>query len=552
MGRLKSLCDGGRLQEAVDMLLNAPLDAKRVKHFNLLMKTASTLAKYSEMYNLFIEMKRRGFIPNAGTYQTMLGGYAQIEDWSHRTKQIAQVHNVFENYRSWVTALKAEDPKSLHLTVGPYNPYFKILGATKQYEKIYDVYYDMDQDGPLSPDVKVLTGLFDALVETKREPGSTQEIRPQNISFAKVVWRNMTKKMEASPEFKLDSHLIRAVLRLFRSGSAADRIFALDVICRDNLGLAKPGETAPPPKVELTEYIVNQVIALCNNSNKFRLSIHFAQQLMDRPLKDGESSILTHYILEDVLYAYCNQETMGSMNEAERALNILDWMIRQNALQYNDNLAPRLITFSRVLEISWRGGDWGVATRTFDLMTGYKAADFADIPADVKRSTPQMERRSPGKNFLPTTIQMCHLVRTALNSGVVANMRQALRIFVHFGGERFFLQGALQNDTLPEVAQTRYLPFYAQTTAETVSGLVKAVLAAADTEQVAGKQEIEQWRNLMTAAGQSLRQATVPTPLLRRPVVEQSRLGTSAQLDREDMVIDSLMSQRTQVSPRRK
>ncbi|OCH87910.1 hypothetical protein OBBRIDRAFT_837024 [Obba rivulosa] len=554
MGRLQSLCDKGELDEARKMLLNAPLDAKRVKHFNLLIKTAGALGKHNEMYDIYIEMKRRGFVPNSSSYYTLFAGYGTIEDWDHRTKQITQVDNAFESYKSYVATISEQDVESPLLSVAPFNIYIKILGATKQYEKLYDVYYAMPQDGPLSPDVKAFTFLFEALVETKKESGSMQQIRPQNISFAKVLWRNILKKLETTPGFKLDSHLIRAALRVFRAGSAIDQTFAFDVICRDTLGLAKPGETAPPPKVELTEFIIRQVIALCNGMQRWRLAVHFAQQIINKPLEDGEDSVVTRNIVDEVLFAYANLGTMGSMNEPTQALSVLEWAIRQNALQRGDALEPQITTFTRVLATCWRSGDWASASRTFDLMSGYHSGDFADLPASTERPAPQMEKRSPGRNILPGTTHMCHLTRAALNSDNVANMRQALRMLVHFGGQEFFFSEISGGDPTVQGIQwiTTHLPFYKQTLAKTASELVQNVLSAEDTQEVVSKEEIDQWRALKTAAGKALREAETPLSQLPRPGLESSLLGSTFQLNRTEKAIDSMMSQRTLVSPRRK
>ncbi|TBU49598.1 hypothetical protein BD309DRAFT_1076355 [Dichomitus squalens] len=417
------MCEEGKLDEAIDTLKSMPLDAQNTSTWNTMISHAGRAGRYQLAYQLYIEMKRRGFKPALRTYTTLMSVFTKVPSWEDRSKLIQNVHKTYENYLAYIELVKGHNPKSPEYSVAPINAYLSILGRVGEHQRMFDVYNALDESGPFSPTSVTYTVVLRALgLHSTAARGDTEQgraIRERHASDARLIWRQLTKRIEDGAPIAVDAFLISALIRVLALGRPADQIAAFDVL-REHVGLAKPGETAPAPTVEMSAPLLADVLSLCNAAKKHRLTVHFAQQLMDK-----NPSLLDRGHMDHILAAYGALAATGSTTEAARALQTLEWMVEQEMSSKDGHkIRPGLSTYTFVLVACWRAKDWESTMRTFELMTGYRAKDFADGAADA----PQQVVRASGRNVLPDAAGASCIARVALATGDEAAMRQCLRI----------------------------------------------------------------------------------------------------------------------------
>ncbi|KII95203.1 hypothetical protein PLICRDRAFT_149719 [Plicaturopsis crispa FD-325 SS-3] len=440
--RLKKLCEDGKVDEAVGMLKSSPLDAQNPPVWNTLVWECMKAQRYTLAYRLFTDMKRRGFSPTTRTYQTMLSGLSRIEHWPSYPRQLNHAHALYEYVVSHLEEVKEHDPTSKDLTVQPIASYIKILGDAGLYQRVFDVFYAMDQDGPLSPDQFIFTSMLRALgraatpLTKNGESLSDDSVYQKNASDAKLLWRQMLKASQRSPGFTVDSYLVTAAIKAMSRGRRPDQDFALE-IAGTYLGLIRPGQQQSPnaKTIPLTAPAFEAVLELCNHMDAPELCIHFTQQVIDRP---GGSDLIDRIHMEQTLKAHVALAARATEGHSYQALQALQWMLREEILGKNGpRLRPAASTFKLVLRACWHNCDWQSASKTFELMTGFRARDFKDADAPGRKEY-KMEKRSKGRNLVPDADAMSCIVRTAWVSGSRPIMRQALRMFDLWGFEHYF------------------------------------------------------------------------------------------------------------------
>lgn len=392
----------------------------------------------------------------------MLTGLSKIEDWETHPKQLVNAHALFQAYQELMEEAKTRnDPQDPVFDIQPLNIYLTILGRANLYDKLFEVFYGMDKSGPLEPDAFTYSNMFNALFDRKSETSNGGETMQQNASDARLLWRRLIKDVDEKGNIKIDSHLLAGALRLFIRGRATDQLFAFDMIS-EYLGLAKPGDTPTAPKLTLNNYLMQIVFEGCNYTKKYRLCVHWAQQVMDRSLKrDAPPTILTTPNMEQVFHAYAAMAALGSLNESEQALEALHWMIKQSVVDA-PHLRPEISTFGLVLLTCWRCRDWVSASRVFEIVSGLSAQSFRDresTPSPSSSSSSSHNQRQEkskllfNKRMTPDNKIVSSLVRTALATKDKANMRQCLRMIDHFGCQKIFGVG---EEILVDEAPSKY------------------------------------------------------------------------------------------------
>jgi hypothetical protein len=451
-------------------------------------------------------MKRRGLSPTTRTYQTMFAGLSRVEHWPTHPTQLNHAHQLYDYFLKHLQAVKYHTPDSDQLTVSPLAKYIKILGDAGDFQRIFDVYYAMDSDGPLSPNRDIFTAIFQVLSARRYADGDEGTIfHNQNGSTAKLLWTQMEKASKKSPGFTVDSHLIAAGIRALSRGRLSDQTFALDIV-RDRLGLVGPGEmSVNSTNIELSVHTLAAVLESCNDMQKPGDCIHYLQQVM-HPRYSSPSGIRSraHIVdrghIEQGLKAHVTLARSGISGQSIQAVDTLQWMLKSEITQSNIKLRPRLLTFNLVLSVCRAQGDWTGATRTFDLMSGYHSSDFAELEVS-KGKSPAMDVRSGGRNLPPDAEVMSSMIRTALATHVPANIRQSLRMVDFFDIDRLMSVQKISIDGLrPPKKIAKLEDFFHEKLAIAVDEAVDSLTRMQRGRELKVDDEMPRWRHLRTRA----------------------------------------------------
>jgi hypothetical protein len=362
----------------------------------------------------------------------MFQGLSQIENWKAYPKQLAHAHSLYEYFRRHIEYVKSDDPQSPEVTARPLNGYIKLLGDAGEHQKIFDVYYSLDQKGAFAPDQFFFTAMLKAVAQRKAT-SSNARVGKQIASEAKLLWQHMLKASQSSKGLDLDTYAISAMLMALSKGGANDHSFALNIV-REHLGLTALGEKPAEPTSLLTRHTLAAALSLCLAMQDYPLCIHFGEQVMRHRPAPREESILDRQHMEHILRAYAHLARARSLRESEEALKLLHRMLRDELSGYNGpKIRPSMDTFNLALTTCWRCEDWRSALKTFELMAGYCTEDFRDEAGPERWRNPRVQNRTKGRNLVPDAQAMSSIICTALASDSPPNIRQALRMVDHIG-----------------------------------------------------------------------------------------------------------------------
>lgn len=566
--RLTKMASQGQLDEAVDMLQNSPLDASNVVTWNTLLLRCMTEKRFKLGYKLFtdvraplvpngceesdshhfmcLQMKRRGFQPNLRTYNVLLSGLSRIADWEEHSVQFRNAQVLWQGFLQRIEQLKKINPKHSEIRSNPAAFYISILGANNDYNAMFDVLNELDEEGPFSPTEFVYSKAFQHITyRTQLAPGDKEIAAYRNASDAKLLWKELTKRAAKDPGL-VSGPIVMYLIKALMKGRPADQLYAFDVI-HDYLGLSKPGEEVQPRRVEITPMTLDAVLLLCLITQKHRLCIHYVQQVIDEAIANDRRAILDYGHMEKVLRSYAAMTIAGSVGESDRAVETIEWMHQYHALGWD--VKPRPSTYGWGLMSCWRGGDWASAVRITELMTGCHAEDFVD---DAKTPSPRLDNRTKGQMIVPDARDMSCLLRAALASGEVANMRQCLRMATFFGELRssngikymdvYLAQSRLFVDAQKPTIAQREEPFYSTKAASTLADILTRVLE--ETDPAADTPEMKTWRGLRARAKKVLRGST--NLEVETPNSEFELLGTAGSLEATERFVDFDLATRSQ------
>ncbi|KAF9534332.1 pentatricopeptide repeat-containing protein [Crepidotus variabilis] len=437
--RLKKLSSEGKIDEAVFMLKNAPLDAQNTPVWNTMIWEAMKAHRYSLAYQLYIDLKRRGFSPTTRTYQTMFNGLSKIEDWTTHTKQLQNASSLYEGYQKHVASVKRHNPDDPNLTSDALAAYIRILGNAGKYQAAFDVYYAMDKDGPLAPNRFVYTAMFKA---TQSALGDTTEGRVKVAQDARLLWSQMMRAAKRNPELAPDSHVVVSAITALSGGNEMDHQLAFKIV-EEYYGLVLDQQVSRPGHFPLAGESLIVILRLCNASKNYLTVPQFYQQIRRRAEANGGVSILDRGHMEEILRA---DLALGEPGMGYHALQTLEWMIRQEIAGPNGpKIRPSLSTYSLVAQACWQSADSNSIKRAFELMTGYHTHDFMDGSV---ADEPRKDKRQIGRSFPPNAEFISYMLRTAVASRNRADVRQALRIVSHIGYANILsARGDIQHET---------------------------------------------------------------------------------------------------------
>lgn len=523
--QLKQLSADGDVDAAVQRLRSVPRDAQNVPAWNTMLSLCMAHKKFQLAYGLFVDvspplsssaapshpvqMKRRGFSPNVSTFVTMFKGLSQIDDWSNHPKQLANAHALYRYYLEYTQSIKHHDPGNVaQLSLTPLVIYISVLGAAGDVQKMFDVYFAMDQDGPHAPNRFVFTAMLRAIANHQERAGVASD-RDTASSDAKHVWLQIEKTMQKRPDFELDSRLITATIHALVRGRPADQNLALDIIAH-HLGLTRPGHPDPfKLSPHLNYWTLDAALQVCLATQKFRLCVHFMHLIMDNLDFDrpGVHSLVARSHVHKLLRAHASLAMFASPHESSQAIDALEWCLKNDAIYDIPDLRPDIRTYHLVLMTCLRTGDWEGAIKSFQLMTGIQTDSFHESEG---KAPPRVQKRPDGRSFTPNVETMSFIMRTALQTKDNTKSLQAFWLSEYVG-----IDSLLQD----KVAE----PYYRASFARALAGVLDQLLDDPRT------QHRREWLVSLKARAREVIRTTGHT--LRS---EKSALGTLATLTRED------------------
>lgn len=439
----------------------------------------------------------------------MFKGLSQIDDWSNHPKQLANAHALYHYYLEYTRSIKHHDPGNLaQLSLTPLVIYMSILGAAGDVQKMFDVYFAMDQDGPHAPNIFVFTAMLRAITNHQQRAGVASD-RDTAASDAKHVWLQIEKTMQKRPDFELDSRLITATIQALTRGRPADQNLALDIIA-DHLSLTRPGHPEPfKLSPHLNHWTLDAALQLCLTMQKFRHCVHFMRLVMDNLdfSQPGRRSLVARSHIRKLLRAHASLAMLASPHESSQAIDALEWCLKNDAIYDIPELSPDMRTYHLVLVTCLRTGDWEAAIKSFQLMTGIQMDSFHESEG---KAPPRVQKRPEGRSLTPNAETMSFIMRIALHTKDNTEALQAFWLSEHVG-----IDNLLQD----KVAE----PYYRASFARALASVVDQLL---DDPRTKHRRE---WLVSLKARAQEVVRTVGHT--LRS---EKSTLGTLTTLTQED------------------
>lgn len=431
-------------------------------------------------------MKRRGVKPTATTYATMMMGYGLIDDWSKFPKQLENCIAVHEQYyenRREITTRPEDIQSGSHTTCR----FFTILSKVNLHDKIFDVFNQMDHRGPWAPNAHVYGAILGALpyrVHSKTTDGLS--FHERNASDAKLLWKQM-KDAESDGIAALDDYVVARFISLLAKGRPADQQFALEV-AKEYAGYNAPGELAQPAKVSVSPNLRLSVLLLLRRLGRSRLIMSYTNQLLE--VDDANMAVWGRSVFE----AFHDISTKAPSDESVKSLEFLKKMLLEAARRSDETFRPTMNNYETALMVCWRCADWRSACETFNLMTGYRAVDFAPTqsrnPSDQDLVVPKPTLRSAGLNLTPTNLAMLNLVRTAVASNDGDIMLQCWDMYSYFFG---VVPPRASGWNSFKLRPIEHAPYFNLTFARYIAKLIDGCLSLAEPAKAEGMVSLRKW-----------------------------------------------------------
>ncbi|KAL4075866.1 hypothetical protein J3A83DRAFT_4157211 [Scleroderma citrinum] len=426
---VQEMCSRGDIDGAIRRLKSTPRDAQNTAVWNTMISHCEQAGKHNCSYDVFNEMKRRGFSPSVATYTTMFKGLSRVADWSKRSKQLARVHTLYEYYMKHIESVKYYEPENTgELSTAPLVFYITILGEVGDRQKTFDVFFALDSEGSFVPDKYLFCAMFDAIARCQEKAPTSSDVPSTNTSKsdAKYVWLQVEKMAQRLPDFEVDSGVIAAAVRALTRGRSSDQALALDISTK-YLGLAMLGERKTFRLSRfLTPRTLDASLTLCNAIQQYRLCVYFMHQVIggldfDKPYM---RQIIDRNHVQKLLRAHSALARRGSRNESLPALEAVELCLANDAIYKLPKLRPNHQTYHLLFMTCWRNADWARAMRAFELMTGIQPTSF---PNSNEGKLPPITLTRPAKeNLSPDLETMSFIMRTALVTKDVVHYRQAM------------------------------------------------------------------------------------------------------------------------------
>ena len=301
-----------------------------------------------------------------------MSGYATVDDWRPLTKQLESVQSIYGMLKQHVeqTRNSVDDPADESDTsyiLYSIALYISILGNAGKYQKAFDVFHELDTDGPLTPSPKIYSSFLFVLANRVTTDLEDSKAIEKLVSDAKYIWRRQKRSLDREPEHNMEPRSVYAMIKILScSSQASDHKLMYDIL-RDTCGLPRPGEKEkedrPPPSqtVSPTKWILQKVLDGCIAVDRPDMAVHYAQSVMDsrelRPIL--WAGHLSKFLRAHVLLA--RDEGSPSPSRSENAAEWVEWIVAQAPRE--QVIMPHQGTLVIALELCYRCRDMPSALR---------------------------------------------------------------------------------------------------------------------------------------------------------------------------------------------
>ncbi|KAH7343447.1 hypothetical protein B0J17DRAFT_713628 [Rhizoctonia solani] len=377
--KVKELCQGGKLEEAVEVCMNAPAALQGAPAWNTVIHHALSDGRHNYAYTLYQQMKKRHIVPTVATYTTFMSAFAQAKPEVLTSLQLERVQKFYKDWIDQVLSAGADNATTGTL-VHPAAAYISVLANAKLYQSIWDTFYDLSLDGPLPPNQFVFTSMFIAFAKRTTAPNDTttsndttpgtpddvasgeniqatpdpSDVRMKNAQDARLLWRQVLRSLERRP-FPVDSHLVVAALRALQHGGKPELDLGLSII-DEYLGLRAPDAPVPSESakpLELNVRLLDSALSICNAAKRPDLARHFLD-ILTTP-GHPQRSIVSTGAMNILIEAY------ASLRDTAQIIQTIDWMIREGALPGGLSVIPGSSSWCIALRACLAAQDWDAA-----------------------------------------------------------------------------------------------------------------------------------------------------------------------------------------------
>ncbi|KAG8679268.1 hypothetical protein FRC08_017089, partial [Ceratobasidium sp. 394] len=184
--RVKELCKTAQLDEAILYCNNLPTALQGPVAWNTVIQTALEAKRYNFAYTQFIAMKKRAIQPTVATFHMFLTAYARAVPEMLTSIQLERAEKLYNDWAHLISSGQNKETKDAS-RAHPAAAYIDVLANADAYQRIWDVFYELEPHGPLAPNEHVFTSMLIAFA--KRTGGADvdkQSTRARNAQEAKL------------------------------------------------------------------------------------------------------------------------------------------------------------------------------------------------------------------------------------------------------------------------------------------------------------------------------------------------------------------------------
>ncbi|KAG9000626.1 hypothetical protein FRB94_009583 [Tulasnella sp. JGI-2019a] len=431
------------------MVTSAPISSQNEVVWTILIKQALKEDRANLAYELYNNMKKRGFVPTGRNYTAILSGYNKLPDLT--PKQWERVNKIWEHYNSYLEACRGRNGVEGSEVLSPHVPYFEMLGRLGEHDRMVSIFESMDPIGPLAPDKFLCTAVLGQIARRRHMDGMQRDdVYAGNASvIAKIADRMLQGGM-------IDSFAMCSILRGLVKGKDEHLELAWDILSKQVGSMSNPNVLVDSA-TQIDHFLFDVILELCCATDRHDLAI----DLVDRAIKSKKMKTTVtrshiHYALDALSYraaaydpkppslpdirsptpAQSSSTTSPPspspspmhIKSSEKALSLLEFTLLEAYSGHPKDILPNISTYHRVFVIAWRTNDWITAIRVFQIMTGLDPAHFSDASF---QGTPKSSK-SPRTVVDMDAQCLSYLVRIACARDEVPLIKMALRISNHY------------------------------------------------------------------------------------------------------------------------